>query len=119
MNPNETKRKRGETAWRSPPLRLRWVQVAWLGAALVGLAVGHMALARGTHLLHVIHLTLTIVYLTPVLGAALWFGLRGGVLAGSLATAAFLIHVRLVWSEPPIHLTEWEPSLPYSGSSAS
>ena len=92
--------------WRSFPLHLRGVQVAWLGAAVVGLALGHMALAQGTHLLHVIHLSLVALYLAPVLGAALWFGLQGGVLASGVATAAFLLHVRLVWPEQPVDPAE-------------
>jgi putative nucleotidyltransferase with HDIG domain len=91
---------------RSSLLHLRWVQVAWLGAAMAGLALGHMALAQGAHLLHAIHVSLVALYLAPVLGAALWFGLRGGVLASALVTVAFSIHVRLVWPEQPVDLAE-------------
>jgi HD-GYP domain-containing protein (c-di-GMP phosphodiesterase class II) len=82
------------------------VQVAWLGVVLAGLALGHMILARGTHLLHVIHLSLVLLYLTPVLAAALWFGLRGGALASGLGTAAFLIHVHLAWPGQPTDLAQ-------------
>ena len=73
---------------------------------MVGLALGHMALARGTHQLHVIHVSLVALYLAPVLGTALWFGLRGGVLSSALVTAAFSIHVRLAWPGQPIELAE-------------
>lgn len=78
-------------------LELRWVQLAWLGAVMLALGLGHIALARGTHLLHVVHLSLVGLYLAPVLAAALWFGLRGGVLASVLVTVAFTIHLRLGW----------------------
>lgn len=100
------RRHSGGVTGRSPPLRLQRVQVAWLGAALLGLGLGHMVLAQGTHLLHVIHLSLVMLYLAPVLGAALWFGLRGGVLASGVVTAAFLVHLRLVWPEQPGDLAE-------------
>ena len=106
MSLHEPAGHRGGVTVRSPLLRLQRVQVAWLGAALLGLALGHMALAQGTHLLHVIHLSLVMLYLTPVLGAALWFGLRGGVLASGLVTAAFLGHMRLVWPEQAGDLAE-------------
>ena len=85
---------------------MRFVQLAWLVAAMLGLALGHMMLARGTHLLHAIHVSLVAVYLPPVVGAALWFGLRGGVTASLLATAAFSLHVRLVWPGQPLEAAE-------------
>jgi putative nucleotidyltransferase with HDIG domain len=87
-------------------LRLRTAEVAWLGAAMVGLALGHVALAQGTHQLHVIHVSLVALYLAPVLGAALWFGLRGGLLSSALVTAGFSLHVRLAWPGEPIDLAE-------------
>lgn len=78
----------------------------WLGAAMAALALGHMALARGTHLLHVVHISLVALYLAPVLGAALWFGLWGGVVSSAVVTVAYSIHVRLVWPDQPIDLAE-------------
>ena len=78
-------------------LELRGGQLAWLGAVILALGLGHVALARGTHLLHVVHLSLVSVYLAPVLATALWLGLRGGVLASILVTVAFTIHLRLGW----------------------
>ena len=92
---------------RASPLRLRAVQIAWLGVAMIALALGHMAFARGTHLLHVIHISLVALYLAPVLGSALWFGLRGGVLSSALVTAAFIIHARLLSQGPPTNAAEW------------
>ena len=83
------------------------MQVAWLLAAMVGLALGHMALARGTHQLHAIHVSLVALYLAPVVAAALWYGLRGGVVASALVTAAFTAHIRLVWSREPLDAAEF------------
>lgn len=57
-----------------------------------------MALSAGTHQLHVAHLSLLTIYLAPVLAAALWFGLRGGVIASALATALFGLQVRYGWA---------------------
>jgi HD-GYP domain-containing protein (c-di-GMP phosphodiesterase class II) len=48
-----------------------------------------MALASGTHQVHVIHVSLGAVYLVPVLAGVLWCGLRGGVVLGLGVTAAF------------------------------
>lgn len=73
---------------------------------MAGLALGHMALAQGAHLLHAIHVSLVGFYLAPVVAAALWYGLRGGVLASALVTAAFTAHVRLVWSREPLDAAE-------------
>jgi hypothetical protein len=87
-------------------LELRWAQVAWLVAVVIGLGVGHMALARGTHQLHVIHVSLGAFYLAPVLGGALWFGLRGGVLSSLLISAGFGLHVRYGWPGQPMELGE-------------
>lgn len=89
------------------PLNLSWVQLAWLGAVMVGLGLGHVALSRGTHLAHVIHISLVALYLTPVVASALWAGLRGGVLSSVLVTAAFSIHVRLAWLGQAVELPQW------------
>lgn len=91
---------------RLTPLRLRAVEVVWLGAAMLGLALGHIALAQGTHQVHVIHVSVAALYVAPVLGAALWFGLRGGVIASALATLAFSIHMSVAWRAEPIELVE-------------
>ena len=91
---------------RSARLELSWPQVWWLGAVLLGLGLGHMAVARGTHVLHVLHLSLVALYLAPVLAAALWFGLAGGVLAAVLVTAAFGLHVRYAWPGQPMELAD-------------
>lgn len=74
---------------------------------MIGLGVGHMALAGGTHRLHVIHLSLVALYLIPVLGATLSHGLRGGVLSSLVVTVVFGLHARFGWPEQPIELAEW------------
>jgi hypothetical protein len=74
---------------------LTWAQVAWLGAVAISLGAGHIAVSRGTHDVHVIHVSLGALYLVPVLGGALWYGLRGGVIAGLVVTGAFAWHAGL------------------------
>jgi hypothetical protein len=73
---------------------------------MAGLALGHMALARGTHLLNAMHVSLVAFYLAPVVAAALWYGLRSGVLASAPVTAAFTAHVRLVLPREPLDAAE-------------
>lgn len=74
---------------------------------MIGLGVGHMALAGGTHRLHVLHLSLVAFYLTPVLGAALWGGLRGGVVSSVLVTGVYGLHARYGWPGQPLETAEW------------
>jgi HD-GYP domain-containing protein (c-di-GMP phosphodiesterase class II) len=50
--------------------------------------------------------SLLALYLAPVVGAALWYGLRGGVLSSLLVTAAFSLHVWLAWPGDTVELAE-------------
>lgn len=103
--PGPQQSARPAAGWRLG-LHLPSAQVAWLGATMAALALGHVFLARGTHVLHVLHLSLVAVYLAPVVGAALWFGLPGGAAASAVATLVFSVHIRLVWPDRPIDLAE-------------
>ncbi|HZQ68476.1 MAG TPA: hypothetical protein VFA68_08145, partial [Terriglobales bacterium] len=47
--------------------------------AFSGLTCAHFLVAHGTHGLHEIHIVLGGMYLVPIIAAALWFGLRGGL----------------------------------------
>ena len=84
---------------RSKPRRLK---AAAILAAILILTASHFSMARGTHELHVIHIVLAGMYIVPIIGAALWFGLRGSLAVTALISIAYYIHVRLSWPNQPM-----------------
>lgn len=67
-----------------------------LGVALAGISAAHLALGVRTHSEHVAHLVLELGVLLPIIGAAVWFGRRGGV--GAAVAAALLLGAHALWS---------------------
>jgi hypothetical protein len=59
-----------------------------------GLTGAHFLVAHGTHGLHEIHIVLGGVYLIPIIAAALWFGLRGGLAGTAVISLASYAHIR-------------------------
>lgn len=70
--------------------------------AVLLLAVLHFAVGTRTHQLHVVHVLLGSLTLIPILAAAVWFGLRGGLAAAVLAGAIYYVHMRLSWPGQPM-----------------
>src|SRR6516164_4896534 len=62
----------------------------------------HFSVARATYELHVIHIVLAGMYVVPIIGAALWFGLRGSLATTALISLAYFIHIRLSWPNQPM-----------------
>jgi hypothetical protein len=50
--------------------------------AIAALSALHFGVAIGTHGLHVLHLIFAVVYLLPLIAAAMWFGVRGALWCG-------------------------------------
>ena len=74
----------------------RWERTATLVLALVAMSAAHLALGVGTHREHVAHVFLELGFLLPIVAGAVWFGVRGGFLAGSGAAAFLGAHA--IWS---------------------
>jgi putative nucleotidyltransferase with HDIG domain len=67
-----------------------------------GLTGAHFLVAHGTHGLHEIHIVLGGMYLIPIVAAALWFGLRGGLATTAVISVAYYAHIRLSWPNQPM-----------------
>ena len=75
--------------------RRRWWIILLLIAAV---AVWHGAVPVGPAPMHAVHIVLRKVFLVPILFGAVWFGLRGAVVAAGLVSAVYLPYVFLAWS---------------------
>src|SRR6266498_1422484 len=71
-------------------------------AVVAGLTGAHFLVAHGTHGLHEIHIVLGGMYLVPIIAAALWFGLRGGLATTAVISLAYYAHIRLSWPHQPM-----------------
>lgn len=80
----------------------RLARAAILAAAILLLAVLHFAIGTTTHRLHINHVILANLTLVPILAAAIWFGLGGGVSAAVFASALYYAHMRLSWPNQPM-----------------
>lgn len=75
---------------------------AGLASFVLLLAALHATVSVETHPAHVIHVILGGLYLLPIVAAALWFGLGGGLLTAVGVSAAYLLHVLLSWRNQPM-----------------
>ena len=83
--------------WAAPE---RQSVVRWL-ALLVGVAsvsALHYATPSGHFVLHALYQRL---YYVPVILAAYWFGVRGGLVAAVLSSIAYAPHIHAAWSHNP------------------
>jgi putative nucleotidyltransferase with HDIG domain len=89
-------------AWRAPQSVARSLILV---GAIVMLTAGHFTVSRLTrpgtdeHTHHVAHVVLQALYLLPVIGAAIWFGLRGGVSAAGTVAVAYSLHFLNIWPD--------------------
>ena len=91
---------------RTPPpremenrMRARAVLV---GVVLGAISLAHYAVGVATHPEHVLHVALDLAYLLPVIAGAVWFGTRGGLLAGCAAAALLGAHALSSWRGQPM-----------------
>ena len=87
------------TKGRVPAQRLKALAIL---VVISGLTGAHFLVAHGTHGLHEIHIVLGGMYLVPIIAAALWFGLRGGLVTTGLISLAYYAHIRLSWPNQPM-----------------
>lgn len=71
-------------------------------AAFVALTTLHFAVGRETHGLHVLHVVFGMLYLVPIVAAAVWGGPHAGVALGMASAAAYVLHARTSWAGEPM-----------------
>lgn len=82
-------------ALRDAPARRRALAV---GLFILVVAAGHWWTPRGETQFLVLHVLLRKLFLLPVLLAAIWFDLRGAVIAAVVVMLVYLPHVALQWA---------------------
>ena len=82
------------TAGSSAPRRRPVLREAVIGVVIVAVSAAHYATDPQHIVLHNIYQRL---YYIPILLAAAWFGLRGGLIAAALCAALYAPHIFLHW----------------------
>jgi hypothetical protein len=77
-------------------------RIGMLALALAATSAAHLALGVATHREHVAHVFLELGFLLPIVAAAVWFGVRGGVLAGTAAALFLGAHAVSSWRGQPM-----------------
>jgi len=62
------------------------------------ITIAHFAVPSAAHAWHWLHTALSALYLPLIFRAALWFGLRGGLLAGTACAVLYLGYLALRWA---------------------
>lgn len=62
------------------------------------ITVAHLVIPSAAHAWHWLHTALSALYLPLIFRAALWFGLRGGLLAGAACAVLYLAYLGLRWA---------------------
>jgi len=75
-----------------------WTRIAIVAALIVLVSMSHWVVPTADHYLHTFHVILRKLFVLPIVLAAIWFNLRGALLAACVATALYLPHVFLQWT---------------------
>lgn len=75
-----------------------WARAGWIAASFAATTAVHAAVGRGTHALHVVHVTFGALYLLPIVASAVWLGPRPAVGFAIASAAAYLVHARTGWT---------------------
>ncbi len=67
----------------------------WWGALLT---IAHLLLPSASHSWHWLHTALSAMYLPVIFRVTLWFGSRGGWIAGGACAAAYLAYLGARWA---------------------
>ncbi len=82
--------------------RTRLWRFGLVGVLLIVIGLSHWTTPTAQHHLHAVHVVLRKLFILSIALAALWFELRGAVLAAGVATILFVPHVLLHWQGRPI-----------------
>lgn len=80
-------------------MRLR---LAILSLIVLLLTAVHFTVGTQTHPLHVIHVIFGGLYLVPIIAAAIWFGLAGGMSTSVIIGGIYYVHMRVSWPDQPM-----------------
>lgn len=73
----------------------------FIATLVVVLTIVHFSAADGGHSLRAVHVILAGMYIFPILAAALWFGVWGGMITALATPLAYFAHMRVSWSGRP------------------
>lgn len=73
----------------------------FIATLVVVLTIAHFSAVNGAHSLRAIHLVLAGMYLVPIMAAALWFGVLGGIITAIAISLAYFAHMRISWPNQP------------------
>ena len=79
-------------------LTRRHRRIVVIASLLLLVTASHWWTPRDDQYLHAVHVALRKMYLLPVVLAAVWFDLRGALIASAACTLLYLPHVRFQWS---------------------
>lgn len=77
-------------------------RIVILTAISLLLSAAHFVVGTQTHREHVIHVIFEGLYLVPIIGSAVWFGLRGGLAAATAISGVFYLHILFSWPDQPM-----------------
>jgi putative nucleotidyltransferase with HDIG domain len=72
-----------------------------LVAAVALISIGHFTIGTLRHYAHVEHVVLQVLYIGPIVAAALWFGTRGALIVLLVISGIYYAYVRIVWPNQP------------------
>ena len=72
--------------------------------AIALLTAGHFVVTSVTNPRHVAHVVFQALYLLPVIGGAIWFGMRGGLAAASGVALAYSLHLLHSWPDESMQM---------------
>jgi two-component system sensor histidine kinase HydH len=84
-------------------MRAHKPRVAFLLVAVALISLGHYTTSLQAQAVHDLYRRL---YYLPIIFAAFWYGLRGGLVTAAAVSAAFAPHVVFQWREMPTHRAE-------------
>jgi len=74
------------------------VHVATVAFMIIAVSLAHWSLPRDSEALHILHVVLRKLYILPVVLAAIWFDLRGAMIAAVAVAMLYLPHVFVQWT---------------------
>ncbi|MHC4714147.1 MAG: HD-GYP domain-containing protein [Planctomycetota bacterium] len=76
----------------------RWKRIAMIGALLLVTGLAHWVSPTNSANLHWLHIALRKFFVVPIVLAAVWFEMRGALVAVAVATVLYVPHVFLQWA---------------------
>ena len=84
------------------PQQRGFAKITAVLVAIAALSALHFGVAIGTHGLHLVHLIFAVLYLVPLIAAAVWFGALGALVAATVTSSIYYVHIRYSWANQPM-----------------